>query len=183
MAAPMTAPAGVPQWELELLASPEYVARQAALSVLTRKAVIDQSDRSTAWLVPYALLGEILTAAIDAVQPILERTAQERADRKHAECCTWVGSTTSGPTEAVYDMAYQAFKNAPYGSSIVRAIVDFVWPLAATAGRHRAAANIRARADAVPLIPIRRGPQLIANLRPDVTVEWAARIAEGADGG
>lgn len=48
------------------------------------------------------------------------------------------------PTEAVYEAAYQAFKRAPLGSSIVRAIVDFVWPLAEAEGRRQAAADIRA---------------------------------------
>jgi hypothetical protein len=55
------------------------------------------------------------------------------------------------PTEAVYEAAYEAFKRAPLGSSIVRAIVDHVWPLAhadgVAEGRRQAAEDIVAEAD------------------------------------
>jgi hypothetical protein len=135
VAAQMNATPPVPQWELDLLDSPEYAARQAALTVLTRKADIDHSDQSTAWLVPHTLLVELVTAAVDAARPILEQTAREKAARKV--------EAMPKPTEAIYDLACEAFKRAPLGSSIVRAIVDFVWPVAGAEARRQAAANIR----------------------------------------
>ena len=47
------------------------------------------------------------------------------------------------PDEATYDMAYEAFKRAPLGSSIVRAIVDAVWPIAVAEGRRQIADVLR----------------------------------------
>lgn len=76
----------------------------------------------------------------------------------------------SEPSEAVYEAAYQAFKCAPLGSSIVRAVVDFAWPLAVAEGRRQAAEAILAK-----------GREFHpATLRAQL-LEAAARIAEGAE--
>jgi hypothetical protein len=48
----------------------------------------------------------------------------------------------SEPTEAVYEAAYEAFKRAPLGASIVRACVDAVWPLAEARGYQQAIAEL-----------------------------------------
>lgn len=86
----------------------------------------------------------------------------------------------SEPSEAIYEAAMDAYLealNAGLEDGAVRALVDTVWALA----RRQAAADIRAKVETVPVIPLRRGARLVANVRPDVTVEWAARIAEGTD--
>lgn len=57
-------------------------------------------------------------------------------------------------------------------------VVSVVWSLAAAETRRQVAAEIRAQAADVPLIPLQNG----SRLRPGSAVEWAARIAEGADG-
>jgi hypothetical protein len=95
----------------------------------------------------------------------------------------------SDPTPEAYEAATWAESVRKYGGDAglfraavaerMRPAVDAVWPLAVAEGRRLAAAAIRAAADDVPHIPLHSG----ARLKPGSTVEWAARIAEGADHG
>lgn len=57
------------------------------------------------------------------------------------------------PTPDVYELAYEGFKRAPLGSSIVRAIVDTVWPLAVAEGRRQVIQVIADRLDAARAEP------------------------------